>query len=160
MHRASDCRRRRSSAVRIDWCVTPGAPAVTRSTPTRKSPPGTNLTEWMEEMRKPMLWMCLVLLVCAAAAVADPVPYEITGEVRVRNENDDRDFNSATGYKSFNYMRTRLGIDVKPADAMNVFVQVQDSRVQGLAETSTGRSIAVGAGTAIVLRTRADRSHA
>jgi hypothetical protein len=82
--------------------------------------------------------MCLVLVTWVAVAAAEPVPYQITGEIRVRNENDDRDFNSDTGLKSFNLMRTRLGVGVQPAQDMNVFVQVQDSRVQGsLPATST-----------------------
>lgn len=87
-------------------------------------------------MRKSILWS-LALMLCAATAFADPVPYDITGEVRVRNENDNRDFDSDTGYKSFNLMRTRLGVNVRPAEDVNVFVQVQDSRVQGVEPSST-----------------------
>jgi len=81
-------------------------------------------------MRK-ILMTSLVVACCAGVAGADPVPYDITGEVRVRNENDNRDFNGDTGTKSFNLMRTRLGINVRPAEDVNVFVQVQDSRLQG-----------------------------
>jgi len=77
------------------------------------------------------------VLAGASVAAAEQVPFEVNGEVRVRNENDNRDFNADTGYKSFNLMRTRIGINVHPAQAMNVFVQVQDSRVQGIEPTSS-----------------------
>lgn len=88
-------------------------------------------------IRKSILFACVAVLSCIGVAAADPVPFEINGELRVRNENDNRDFNSDTGYKSFNLMRTRLGINVHPASDMSVFVQVQDSRVQGLEGTSS-----------------------
>lgn len=78
-----------------------------------------------------------MVLACARVAVADTVPFEINGELRVRNENDNRDFNSDTGYKSYNLMRTRLGMNVHPAEAISLFVQVQDSRVAGIESPST-----------------------
>ncbi|MFQ5600766.1 MAG: alginate export family protein, partial [Candidatus Krumholzibacteriia bacterium] len=82
--------------------------------------------------------VCLVLCMGLSASLfAESVPFEINGEIRVRNENDARDFNSETGLKSFNLMRTRLGVSVNPAQDMHVFVQVQDSRVQGVASPST-----------------------
>ena len=52
--------------------------------------------------------------------------------MRGRNENDNRDFNSDTGFKSFNPMRTQLGVSVTPVEDMKVFLQVQDSRILGL----------------------------
>jgi hypothetical protein len=64
-------------------------------------------------------------------AAAETVPFVLSGELRVRNENDNRDFNSDTSYKSFNLLRTRIGIGVQPAEDMQVFVQMQDSRVAG-----------------------------
>jgi hypothetical protein len=82
-------------------------------------------------IRKSILVTSVLLLASFVLAVAEPVPFEINGELRVRNENDNRDFNSETGYKSFNLMRTRLGVSVQPASDMSVFVQMQDSRVQG-----------------------------
>src|SRR5262245_49031237 len=84
-----------------------------------------------------MFGMFVAVLAFAGFATADPTPFEINGELRVRNENDNRDFNSATDMKSFNLMRTRVGIGVHPAQDMNVFVQVQDSRVQGLPNSTT-----------------------
>ncbi len=86
-----------------------------------------------------MLVTSVAVLACAGAAVADPTatPFEINGELRVRNENDNRDFNSNTDMKSFSLMRTRIGINVHPAADMSVFVQVQDSRVQGQVPSST-----------------------
>lgn len=75
----------------------------------------------------------LVSLALAGTAAAQSTTFDISGELRVRNENDNRDFNSDTDTKSFNVMRTRLGINVRPANDMNVFVQVQDSRVHGQA---------------------------
>jgi hypothetical protein len=75
----------------------------------------------------------LVSLALAGSAAAQTTQFDINGELRVRNENDNRDFNSDTDTKSFNVMRTRIGIAVRPANDMNVFVQVQDSRVHGQA---------------------------
>jgi hypothetical protein len=73
----------------------------------------------------------LVTLALAGTAAAQTTQFDVNGELRVRNENDNRDFNSTTDTKSFNVMRTRLGVSVRPATDMNVFVQVQDSRVHG-----------------------------
>jgi hypothetical protein len=73
----------------------------------------------------------LVALVLAGQAFAQSTPFDVTGELRVRNENDARDFDPATDSKSFNVMRTRLGITVRPVTDMSVFVQVQDSRIHG-----------------------------
>jgi len=84
-----------------------------------------------------MLFASIVLMAWAAFAAAQPVPVEFTGQVRVRNENDGRDFNSDTGMKSFNPMRTQLGITVHPVEDMKVFVQVQDARVLGGEDVST-----------------------
>jgi glyoxylate utilization-related uncharacterized protein len=91
----------------------------------------------VDVLRKSFLFAWIAVLACAGIVSADPVPYEISGELRVRNENDNRDFNAETGYKSFNLMRTRLGINVHPVTDMTVFVQVQDARVQGLEGPST-----------------------
>jgi Alginate export len=89
-------------------------------------------------LRKSILFACVVVLAYASFAIADPVPYEINGQVRVRNENDkNRDFNSDTSFKSYNPMRTQLGITVHPVEDMKVFVQVQDSRVLGLEQNSS-----------------------
>jgi hypothetical protein len=79
-----------------------------------------------------MVCMSLLLLfVTVSFAAAETMPFVLSGEMRVRNENDNRDFDSSTGYKSFNLLRTRIGIGVQPADDMKVFVQMLDARVAG-----------------------------
>ena len=81
---------------------------------------------------KSIVWTSLLLVIVTVSfAAAETVPFVLSGELRVRNENDNRDFNSDTGYKSFNLLRTRLGIGVQPAQDLEVFVQIQDSRVAG-----------------------------
>ena len=87
---------------------------------------------------KSMLGSFVALLAVAGTAIADEAtPFTINGELRVRNESDGRDFNSTTDMKSFNVMRTRIGITMRPANDMSVFMQMQDSRLQGQASTVT-----------------------
>jgi hypothetical protein len=88
-------------------------------------------------LRKSIGIAIVAVLALAGLAAAETVPFDINGELRVRNENDNRDFVSDTGFKSFNLMRTRLGIDVTPVQDMKVFLQVQDSRLYGDVNTSS-----------------------
>lgn len=56
---------------------------------------------------------------------------EFNAQVRHRLEIDNRDFDSDTGIKSFNLLRTRIGATFMPSENVKGFVQFQDSRVWG-----------------------------
>ena len=55
----------------------------------------------------------------------------ISAELRPRFNVDNRDFNSDTKSNSFTEMRTRLGAEFSALENLNLFVQVQDSRIWG-----------------------------
>lgn len=74
----------------------------------------------------------LVLLVLAPAAQAQPLSgLTVTGELRQRSELDARDFNADTTPASVHLLRTRLNAAFEPADRVEVFLQIQDSRLFG-----------------------------
>jgi hypothetical protein len=53
------------------------------------------------------------------------------GEVRVRSEMDNRDFETSTPPNYYTLMRTRLGASVQPIENVKVYLQIQDSRTFG-----------------------------
>ncbi|MCX7880492.1 MAG: alginate export family protein [Ignavibacteria bacterium] len=66
--------------------------------------------------------------------------FKIFGEFRVRTELDGRDFLNKTYPQSFTSMRTRLGVSKTLFEKIQIFIQLQDSRVFG-EEKSTLESI-------------------
>lgn len=70
-------------------------------------------------------------------AQPDNKKLEISGQIRMRSEGDDRDFNTdAEGY-SYSYLRNRVNVKGMYSDKVIGFIQLQDSRLFG-AEDTTG----------------------
>ncbi len=56
---------------------------------------------------------------------------DISGQIRARNEMDNKDFNSDTDPYSFSLLRTRMGVKATFGNKLEAFVQIQDSRTYG-----------------------------
>jgi hypothetical protein len=65
----------------------------------------------------------------AVAGMEDKIT--VKAKIWHRFEADDRDFNSATAFDNFNFLRTQLGVGFKANDDIGAFIQLQDSRVMG-----------------------------
>ena len=55
---------------------------------------------------------------------------KINGQVRYRMHADDKDFGK-TGLQLYSELRSRIGITVAPQENLDLFVQLQDSRLIG-----------------------------
>jgi len=84
-------------------------------------------------MRK-VLFTALALLAIGGAVVAES-SFDPDLQVRYRFESSGRDFDSDTGLRNFNLLRTRIGLKYTDGD-ISAFAQLQDSRVMG-SETGT-----------------------
>lgn len=73
------------------------------------------------------------IVVAATAAAAQQVeasaPVTLSGEIRTRSEWDRP--GGTVAEDVFTYLRTRLGVRATPADNLNLYFQLQDSRVYG-----------------------------
>ncbi|MAT57260.1 MAG: hypothetical protein CMF23_04755 [Ignavibacteriae bacterium] len=76
------------------------------------------------------LFAVIALLFIGGLTVAQNLP-AISAEIRPRFNIDNRDFNSNTKSHSYTEMRSRLGADFNAFENLNMFVQVQDSRIWG-----------------------------
>ncbi|MDZ7319964.1 MAG: alginate export family protein, partial [candidate division KSB1 bacterium] len=78
-------------------------------------------------------------------AQSDERKFEASGQLRLRAETDNKDFNNDTGEIDFTLMRTRLNLKFTYSDKLIVFAQLQDSRTFGeesvTAATSTLTSL-------------------
>ncbi len=75
-----------------------------------------------------------LVVVALAASIAAPAlaqTFVVTGEVRTRTELDDRDLADAQSATAYHLLRSRLGVDARPAPHVRAFVQVQDARLWG-----------------------------
>jgi hypothetical protein len=81
----------------------------------------------------------IVLVDCALSQDFTPST-KWTGELRMRNEIDRRDFNSSTPSNTYSLLRTRLGLEALPAENVRVFIQAQDSRAFGQEKDASGFS--------------------
>ena len=85
-------------------------------------------------MKRTTLAVLAAVLVAVALVPMDALADEtlkFNAQVRHRFEVDNKDFNSDTGIKSFNLLRTRVGATFMPSQNVKAFVQFQDSRVWG-----------------------------
>ena len=57
--------------------------------------------------------------------------WRISGQIQLRSELDGRDFSNKTYPLTFTSLRTRVGIEKSFANKVNLFVQLQDSRIFG-----------------------------
>ena len=75
------------------------------------------------------LFLIFMFLVPSLVLAQDLVKeVDVTGQIRVRSQMDDKDFNSDTDPYDFSELRTRLNIKAKFGDKVCAFVQLQDSR--------------------------------
>src|SRR5512140_374752 len=81
--------------------------------------------------------LALLLLSSSITRAADSV-LVWNADVRVRGEADGRDFQFQTPFVSYTLLRTRLGVEVRPADRVRAFIQGEDSRWFGGAPATTG----------------------
>ncbi len=74
------------------------------------------------------IFVILILLIGTITAQTLP---KFSAELRPRYNFDNRDFNGSTKANSFTEMRTRLGAEFSAIENLNMFVQIQDSRIWG-----------------------------
>ncbi|MBN1481238.1 hypothetical protein EH223_02530 [candidate division KSB1 bacterium] len=75
-----------------------------------------------------------VLLVATSflrTAGAQEKAFDITGQIRLRGESSDKDFDSDTKAIGYTLLRTRLGLNFVPSEHVMAFAQLQDSRIYG-----------------------------
>ncbi len=77
----------------------------------------------------------LILIAVVAGVMAVPVQagsdITVSGQVRLREQLDDKSFDTAGAANQFADMRTRVGVAATVDDNAHAFVQFQDSRVAG-----------------------------
>jgi len=86
---------------------------------------------------KPLICICLTFLISFVCpdfyllAQEFRLPIEINGQIRLRHEQDNRDFNSKTNDYGYTYFRTGLGLKINPEENLFAYIQLQDSRTFG-----------------------------
>lgn len=76
--------------------------------------------------------LALMFIFCQMSyAQSDDRKFEASGQLRLRAETDQKDFNNDTGGIDFTLMRTRLNLKFTYSDKLIVFAQLQDSRTFG-----------------------------
>jgi hypothetical protein len=79
-----------------------------------------------------------------ALTAAAETEVDVSGQIRVRTEFDDRLFGEENTLNMFTLMRTRLGIGATVDDNARFFVQVQDSRTLGGIDAFYGMQSGLG----------------
>lgn len=87
----------------------------------------------MNRFSRPIIFSLVLLLIFSLSGYAqtDERKFEASGQLRLRAENDQKDFNNDTGEIDFTLMRTRLNLKFTYSDKLTVFAQLQDSRTFG-----------------------------
>lgn len=85
---------------------------------------------------KYILSLIVILMLCNPLS-AQESSLKVSGELRVRSEADGRDLSITSPMNFYTLSRVRLGFEANPADALTVFVCLQDSRTFG-EETASG----------------------
>jgi len=80
-------------------------------------------------VRKLFLIVLVAVLLAASITYADNI--DLNGQMRWRTELNGKDFNSDTGLAWESYLRTRINLKFDLEDNVEVFAQMQDSRVFG-----------------------------
>lgn len=78
--------------------------------------------------------ICLILLLSfyrVLYAQPEERKFDASGQIRLRTESDNKDFNNDTKEIDFTLMRTRLNLKFNFSDQLVVFTQLQDSRTFG-----------------------------
>ena len=73
--------------------------------------------------------LALAALMIAPAIAETEV--DVSGQIRIRGEFDDKSFDTAKTFSDYHLMRTRVNISAKASDNATGFIQFQDSRVLG-----------------------------
>lgn len=122
-------------------CLDPAPPIVFFEPPTRlvRSISTSAMHPYHFLRRILVVGSFLVLLTSASSWAQTTGPVTFGGEIRVRSEVDARDFNAATSPADVHLLRTRLNAAVNPADEVNVFVEIQDSRRSGAGDPAMAR---------------------
>jgi hypothetical protein len=81
-------------------------------------------------MRRTIL-LGLLLLIQSHTPLLGETEWKPSAEVRHRFEISNKDFSKEVSSRSFNLLRSRLGIAVMPSEDIEAFLQFQDSRVFG-----------------------------
>jgi len=76
-------------------------------------------------------FFAVLLAAVAVTSVGADTQVDISGQVRVRTELDDRSFDTANSYQDFASLRTRVDVKAAVAGNAQAFVQFQDSRTLG-----------------------------
>ena len=75
--------------------------------------------------------LTFVLITSFALTAAAETKIDVSGQIRVRTEFDDRLFGEDYSMNMFTLMRTRLGIGATVDDNARFFIQAQDIRMLG-----------------------------
>jgi hypothetical protein len=73
----------------------------------------------------------LAVLVAIAVPVSADTELKFSGQIRLREEVDKRDFDTAVTYRNWADLRTRVGLEAIVDGNTHAFVQLQDSRRMG-----------------------------
>lgn len=66
-----------------------------------------------------------------AAEQAQEKTFDLSGQIRLRGETDDKDFDNTTKAIDYSLLRTRLNVKFNLTDHVTAFAQLQDSRIYG-----------------------------
>ena len=80
---------------------------------------------------KKVLILTLIISFLFSSFVIAQEGLKVTAQVRPRMEINNKDFNADTKANSYTYLRTRVGLQLMPAENLGGFIQFQDSRVYG-----------------------------
>jgi len=78
-----------------------------------------------------MHFLIVLLASVAVTSAGADTQVDISGQVRVRTELDDRSFDTANSYQDFALLRSRVSVEAAVAENARAFVQFQDSRTLG-----------------------------
>jgi len=96
----------------------------------------------MHQFSKPIIISFILLLSFSITIYAqeNDRKLDISGQIRMRSENDAKDFNNDTGVHDFTLLRSRLNLKFSYSDKLIAFVQLQDSRTFGEEATEGARA--------------------
>lgn len=91
-------------------------------------------------MLRKLTFFVLALIIAVPNVFAEGDAWDLGGEVRVRSELDGKDMNDATNFDNFANMRTRFHVGKSIDGKLNLYIQLQDTRLFGV-EGNTLNSI-------------------
>lgn len=86
-------------------------------------------------MYRPVNYFCalciMTIVMLWSVGHAQEKVVDISGQIRLRGENSDKDFDDSTDNIDYTLLRTRLNFKFTPAEHVTAFAQLQDSRTFG-----------------------------